>query len=75
MMGTSDTCPSCSSNLQGETIPEEHREMFGGKTHFSRLIGVEIQGLYDGVAYWKCPDCGHEWERFPGRFNLELNKG
>lgn len=31
---------------------------------FSRLIGVEIRGKYDGVWKWQCPDCKHEWPRF-----------
>jgi hypothetical protein len=31
--------------------------------HFSRLIGVEIRGAYDGVLYWECPDCHKQWHR------------
>ena len=27
--------------------------------------GVELQGVYDGVAYWGCPTCGAAWHRFP----------
>jgi predicted RNA-binding Zn-ribbon protein involved in translation (DUF1610 family) len=34
---------------------------------FSRVIGVEIQGMYDGVSYWKCPDCGKTWNRWTGK--------
>jgi hypothetical protein len=26
-------------------------------------IGVEIRGLYDGVAFWQC-GAGHRWHRF-----------
>lgn len=33
------------------------------KQHFSRLIGVEIPGGYDGVSYWQCPDCKSKWPR------------
>ena len=29
-----------------------------------RAIGVEVQGVYDGVLYWACPDCGHAWPRW-----------
>lgn len=31
------------------------------------VVGVEIRGLYDGVAYWRCAvdECGEEWHRFP----------
>ncbi|WP_370944050.1 hypothetical protein AB5J62_33755 [Amycolatopsis sp. cg5] len=31
-------------------------------THF---LGVEIFGVYDGVLYWECGDCGLRWHRFP----------
>jgi hypothetical protein len=31
---------------------------------FSRLIGVELLGGYDGVSRWRCPDCSAEWDRF-----------
>jgi hypothetical protein len=31
---------------------------------FSRLIGVEIRGRYDGVSHWQCPDCKVEFPRF-----------
>lgn len=30
---------------------------------FWRAIGIEVQGGYDGISYWKCPDCGHQWDR------------
>lgn len=35
---------------------------------FSRIIGVELgydhPDHYDGVSFWRCPDCGHDWPRF-----------
>lgn len=31
---------------------------------FSRMMGYEIQGVYDGILFWGCPDCGHLWPRF-----------
>jgi hypothetical protein len=36
-------------------------------TRFSRLIGVEVRGGYDGVSKWRCPECSAEWDRFSGR--------
>jgi rubredoxin len=43
-------------------------EAYGNaNAHFSRLIGIEIRGYYDGVCKWKCPDCNKEWERFARR--------
>lgn len=34
------------------------------KLQFKRYIGVEIQGEYDGISYYQCPDCGEYWNRF-----------
>ena len=31
---------------------------------WSRVLGVEIQGMYDGISYWQCPDCKTTWSRF-----------
>jgi hypothetical protein len=59
-----NNCPYCHVSLQGTEIPEKHRESYGGKTHFGREIGVEIAEAYDGVLYWKCPDCLMGWPRF-----------
>ena len=28
------------------------------------LVGVEIQGVYDGVLVWQHVGCGHRWPRF-----------
>lgn len=50
-----ETCPHCRADLAYEV---------DGKT-YSRGIGVEIQGVYDGVLFWRCPDCGHDWHRWP----------
>jgi hypothetical protein len=36
-------------------------------THYSRVIGVEYQGGYDGVSEWACPDCGRREGRFSGK--------
>lgn len=60
-----EQCPRCRHSMLGESIPQRNRELYGGKTHFSRVIGVEVPGVYDGVLYWKCPDCDHKWHRFP----------
>lgn len=47
---------------------EKHANNYGWTREvpksFSRLVGVEIRGYYDGVAYWECPDCKHRWHRF-----------
>ena len=30
----------------------------------AHVIGVEIRGVYDGIAYWLC-SCGTRFHRFP----------
>lgn len=60
MRTETETCPFCGANFQGESIPEEQQEMFGGSTHFSRLIGVSD---WDSVYAWQCPDCKRVWDR------------
>ena len=31
---------------------------------FSKLIGIEVMGKYDGISYWKCPHCSTFWDRW-----------
>ena len=33
--------------------------------HFSKdVIGIEVQGMYDGVSYWKCKQCETTFDRW-----------
>lgn len=63
-------CPECQGDWQGDPIPEPSRRAGyygppeGASTHFSRLVGVEIRGVYDGVSRWECPDCHAQWNRW-----------
>jgi uncharacterized C2H2 Zn-finger protein len=34
------------------------------KTFRNHIIGVEIQGAYDGVLFWNCSKCDAYWKRF-----------
>ena len=56
---------------QSEEEALKSAKMFGwsneNRERFSRLIGVEISGNYDGVSYWQCPDCGTTWNRFTNK--------
>lgn len=72
----SPPCPHCGTDQVGEPIPEEHLlagyyhlpdQPWDGVTpeYYSRTIGIEISGIYDGVLFWQCPDCGGKWHRFP----------
>ncbi len=61
-----DNCPECMTDLRAGKIPQDYIDAgyYGTKTHYSRLIGYEEPGLYDGVLVWLCPDCGYSWPRF-----------
>lgn len=68
----SDGCPWCGSDLRGAPIPEAallkgyYGEWNGEPRFYSRMIGIEIRGEYDGVSRWHCPDCGATWDRWTG---------
>jgi uncharacterized Zn ribbon protein len=46
----------------------ESAEMFGwskeNPKHFSRCIGIEDPFVYDGISWWRCPDCETTWNRW-----------
>jgi len=70
---TEDTkrCPRCLTSWVGNPIPQEYIDKgyyAPGVTHYSSLIGIEVIGLYDGVAYWRCPHCGTNFPRFAKEF-------
>ena len=60
-----DICPN-GCDLQGEPIPQEYidKGYYGNSTHYSRLMGYDFPGIYDGVLIWACPDCELAWPRF-----------
>lgn len=33
--------------------------------HFSKnVVGIEIQGMYDGISFWECQKCGTTFNRW-----------
>lgn len=61
-----DTCPN-GCDLRADPIPQEYIDAgyYGdGVTHYSRLMGYDFPGIYDGVFIWGCPNCGGYWPRF-----------
>lgn len=52
-----DYCAGCN---------ETKRYSADGK-EYSKVIGVEYQGCYDGVSEWRCPDCGRREGRWSGK--------
>ena len=61
-MSKPDKCPQCGADFQGKPIPAEDQHLFGGETHFSRRISIYSREP-DRTTHYKCPDCGHVWER------------
>jgi hypothetical protein len=55
-----DNCPHCKVSLIGEPIPKDIAHHYSG-THWRREIGIEYEGVYDGVWEWMCPDCKGKW--------------
>ena len=41
-----------------------HCKPYGDATHFRREMGHEVSGVYDGILFWSCPDCGLAWPRW-----------
>lgn len=71
-----DECPLCGAELRAGAIPQEHIDQglyAPGVTHYSRLIGIQIRGVYDGVLYWQCPDCGGMWNRWDATDPMQMN--
>lgn len=67
-------CPHCELSLDGGPIRQSDggrvdddnaAQLYGETRRWSKAIGVEVRGIYDGVVAWKCPHCGEEWPRFP----------
>lgn len=51
-----DKCPTCGEKLKYKVKGKE----------YSRIIGIEIRELYDGVSQWQCPFCKTRWDRWTG---------
>lgn len=43
------------------------RGSYGPPYHWSNIMGIEIQGQYDGVSYYMCVKCKTYWDRFTGQ--------
>lgn len=45
--------------MTAERCPSCDSDASGGNR-----MGVNIPGAYDGVLFWRCMFCGHDWHRF-----------
>ena len=66
------SCPKCKASWDGGDIPENIRQHYSPPYKWSKLVGIEIQGKYDGVSYWQCPICKTTWDRWTGE-EVDLN--
>jgi transposase-like protein len=53
-------CPQCQADFRVKEIESADQELFGGETHFSRVIGV-YHNEADATVGWLCPDCRYTW--------------
>lgn len=49
-----------------EAFREDIKNYYSPPYRWSRIIGIEDPRVYDGVSWWKCPDCGAMWDRWTG---------
>jgi hypothetical protein len=56
-----------------EDFVEYIKQHYAPPRRFSRVIGVSDPRVYDGVSWWKCPDCNTYWDRFTEE-EVEENK-
>lgn len=71
LIGQSETthgkCPKCGACFDNGDIPKEYHESYSPPYKWSKLMGIELQGVYDGTLIWQCQDCGFSWHRFNGK--------
>ena len=51
-------------NTSDEDLRKLVTDFYSPPYRFSRLVGVEFPGRYDGVWEWACPDCDARFPRF-----------
>lgn len=68
-------CYNCGPNGEFLATIEDYNavadQIKNPTTHFSRVIGVEYEGGYDGPSEWRCPNCGRREGRWSGKILTE----
>lgn len=55
----------CGNEEKALKMAENYGCTLDSPQHFSKdVIGIEIQGGYDGVSLWKCKKCNSEFDRW-----------
>ena len=57
----------CWQGMSNEKIEQYMKESYSPPYRWRRQLGIEVEGLYDGISYWKCPDCNTLFDRFTGK--------
>jgi hypothetical protein len=67
VLRTQDWC----ADKSDEELQKYIEDHYSPPYRFSRIVGVELPHdhpeHYDGVSYWQCPYCRHQWPRFLSR--------
>lgn len=53
-------------DITDEQLQKNIESCYSPPYRWSRLIGIEILGVYDGVSQWMCPFCETKWDRWTG---------
>lgn len=53
--------------MTDKELEDRMKEWYAPPYRYSNLLGIEIQGGYDGISYWQCPYCKTMWDRFTGK--------
>ena len=56
----------CYNLYTDEELQKKIEKLYSKPYHFSKLIGIEIRDVYDGVSQWQCPFCKSKWDRWTG---------
>lgn len=54
-----EKCPNCQTDLY---VTDDSQPGNAVVTH--AVLGIQVQGVYDGVLFWRCQHCGHPMHRF-----------
>jgi len=80
-MDEEEFCGKCGESFRGEEISVAllsggyYGDWEVGETKYSSTkLGIEVQGVYDGILIWKCEKCNHMWPRFSEENSERLHK-
>lgn len=57
-------CPECGESWDAGDIPKKDRKNYSEPFKWSKLVGIEIRGGYDGISQYECPFCKAKWDRW-----------